>query len=45
MTHDGRNETIKQRKKIRMLWEKESYKYLGILKVEIVKQDGMKEKN
>ena len=44
-THDGRNGTIKLEKKTRMLGEKETYKYLGILEANIITQVEMKEKN
>ena len=40
-THDERNETTK----IRTLGEKETYKYLGILEADTIKQVEMKEKN
>ena len=43
-THDGRNRTTKSRK-IRKLGEKETYKYLGILEADPIKQVKMKEKN
>ena len=41
-TNDGGNRTSKQ-EKIRMLGEKETYKYLGILEVDIIKHAKMKE--
>ena len=43
MTHDGRNRTIHPRK-IRMIREKETYKYLGILEADTIRQVEMKEK-
>ena len=42
--NDGRNRTTKSGK-IRTLREKETYKYMGILEVDIIKQAEMKEKN
>ena len=42
-TNDGRNRTNKS-SRIRSLREKETYKYLGILEVDIIKQVEMKEK-
>ena len=42
--NDGRNRTTKSGKKIRTLVEKETYKYLGILEANIIKQAEMKEK-
>ena len=44
MTHDGRNRTPNQ-EKIRTLGEKETYTYIGILQVDTIKQEEMKEKN
>ena len=43
-THDGRNRTTKARR-IRTLRENETYKYLGILEADTIKQVKMKEKN
>ncbi len=43
MTKDGRNRIIKSRR-IRTLKEKEIYKYLGILKVDTIKQVEMGKK-
>ena len=43
MTPDGQNGTTKSRK-IRMLRGKETYKYLGILEVDTIRQEEMKEK-
>ena len=43
MIHDGKNRTTKSRK-IRMLGEQESYKYLGILEVNTLIKVVMKEK-
>ena len=42
MIHNGRNGTTKPRK-IRTLGEKETYKYLGTLKTDTIKQMEMKE--
>ena len=45
MTIGGRNRNIKsKKKKIRTLGEKETYKYLGILEADLVKQGEMNEK-
>ena len=43
-TLDGRNGTTKS-KKIRTFGEKKTYKYLGILEADNIKQVEMKEKN
>ena len=43
MTHDGGNRITKSRK-TRTFDEKETYKYLGILEVNIIKQAEIKEK-
>ena len=37
-TYDGRNKTTKSRKKIRMLGERGSYEYLGILEADTIEQ-------
>ena len=42
-THDGRNGTTKSRK-IGTLGEKETYKYLGIMEADTIKQMKLKEK-
>ena len=42
--NDGRNKTTKINKKIRMLGEKETYKYLRIVETNTIKQVEMKEK-
>ena len=36
---------LPNQEKIRTLGEKETYRYLGILEVDTIKQDGMKEKS
>ena len=45
MTHDRRNRSTKPRKKIKMLGEKETYKYWRLLEADTIKQVDMKEKN
>ena len=45
MTHGQRNRTTKSRKKNGTLGEKETHKYLAILKAETIKQVEMKRKN
>ena len=45
MANDGRNRTIKSRKKIRTFGEKENYELIGIFESETVKQVEMNEKN
>ena len=43
ITNDGRNRTTKSRK-IKTFGEKVTYKYLGILEMDIIKHAEMKEK-
>ena len=42
-THDGRNRTIKSRKKTERSEKKETYKYLAISEADTIKQAEMKE--
>ena len=43
-TNDGRNRNYQSQKKIRTLWEMETYKYSGILGADNIKHAEMKEK-